>query len=211
LSDKIYLDYYLADLIKEINLRILPLGGFKEVRRAYEYLWQPLNDPSYRMTGRVLCLVDTDAKMENLELRANSKVIDFRRIIYDEEMGEVVLLKVDDQRRSPSTEIEQTLDADTFLNVVDQLGDAIDSDAIKQIVKNSRDHNEKSSVFGRLDLRPSEAKQMMEEFFDVNDNKVKFARKYVEQSPEAMPSWISEIRQYFKPLARRGRRQAKSD
>ncbi len=211
LSDKIYLDYYLSDLIKDVNLRILPLGGFKEVRRAYEYLWQPLNDPSYRMTGKVLCLVDTDVRMENVELRATSKAIDFLRIIYDEEIGEVVLLKVDDQRRSPATEIEQALDADNFLSVVDQLGEGIDNDAIKIIVQNSSEYNGKNSVFGRLDLRPSEAKNMMEEFFDVNDNKVNFARKYVEQLPSPTPSWINEIRQYFKPVARRVKRPPKTE
>ncbi|MDO9253049.1 MAG: AAA family ATPase [Hydrogenophaga sp.] len=30
LSDKIYLDFYLSDLVKTQNLRIIPLGGFKE-------------------------------------------------------------------------------------------------------------------------------------------------------------------------------------
>ena len=211
LSDKIYLDCYLEDLIKGSNLRVLPLGGFKEVRRAYDYLWQPLNDPNYRMTGKVLCLVDTDAIMENVELKDNNKVIDFKRIIYDEAEGEISIVKVNDQRRSPSTEIEQALNADQFLDVVHELGDAVGADSIRSILDGAEFNAAYNSVFGRLDLRPSEAKRMMEEYFDIDDNKVKFARRYTDRDLIDVPNWIAEIRQYFKPHVRKVKRLSKSD
>jgi len=211
LSDKIYLDYYLSDLVKDVNLRILPLGGFKEVRRAYDYLWQPLNDPNYRMTGKVLCLVDTDSKMENVELKPNSKALEFNRIIFDDSLDSVVMLKVDDQKRSPSTEIEQALNADQFLMVVDKLRDGIDTDIIRSIIEEAKMNEASESVFGRLDLRPSESKKMMDEYFDINNNKVAFAKKYVELTMADPPVWITEIRSYFKPVPRRTRKMPKTD
>lgn len=211
LSDKIYLEYYLADLIKEVNLRILPLGGFKEVRRAYEYLWQPLNDPNYRMTGKVLCLVDTDSQMENVELKPKSKAIDFSRIIFDDSRGAIVLVSVDDQKRSPATEIEQALNADQFLKVVSALGSGADSDVIGALVEGAKMNVDADSVFGRLDLRLSEAKRMMEEYFDINDNKVAFARRYVGLDNEATPEWVSELKQYFRPIVKRVKRSSRSE
>lgn len=199
LSDKIYLEYYLSDLIKDSNLRILPLGGFKEVRRAYEYLWQPLNDPNYKMTGKVLCLVDTDTQMENVQLNPKSKAIEFNRIIYDESEEKIIVTSVDDQRRSPATEIEQALDADQFIKVIETLDDSDDKSTIRTIVHGSTLNEELDSVFGRLDLRPSAAKRLMENYFDINDNKVKFARSYTKFEAQSTPEWLEAIKQYFKP------------
>ena len=209
LSDKLYLEYYCQDLIKNNNLRILPLGGFKEVRRAYEYLWQPLNDPQYRITGKVLCLVDTDTQMENVELKANSTSIQFSRIIFDTAKNECTIVNVDDQKRSPATEIEQALDGQRFVETVSELEDNESSQAIKDIISNASLNRLSSSTIGFLDLGPSAAARLMNEYFDIKNNKVEFARQYI-SAESTIPPWIEKIQQYFIAPTKRTRRTTKA-
>lgn len=199
LSDKIYLEYYLADLIEKDNLRILPLGGYKEVRRTYEYLWQPLNDPAYRATGKVLCLVDTDARLEAVVLNPKSASIQFSRIIYEPLVDDCILVNVDDQRSSPATEIEQALNADHFVDTAFRLDDIGSNQVIKEIISSATINSSSASVFGHLDLGPLATKKMMEEYFDKDDNKVKFARQYVAENSVGIPLWVTEVVDYFRP------------
>ena len=42
ISEKIYFDYFFKEEIENKNLRILPLGGQKEVIRLYRYLQTPI-------------------------------------------------------------------------------------------------------------------------------------------------------------------------
>ncbi|MGK5025478.1 AAA family ATPase [Janthinobacterium sp. RB2R34] len=199
LSDKIYLEYYLAEFIEKENLRIIPLGGYKEVRRTYDYLWQPLNDPAYRTTGKVLCLIDTDARLEAVVLKAKSASIQFSRIIYEPLVDDCVLVNVDDQRSSPATEIEQALNATHFVDTVSQLDNLGQNSVIKEIVASANINSNSASVFGHLDLGPLATKKMMEEYFDKDDNKVKFARQYVARNSVGIPLWVTEVADYFRP------------
>ena len=198
LSDKIYLDYYLKDLIKEHRLRIVPLGGFKEVRRAFTYLRTPLDDPEYKINGKVLCLVDTDANLEQVSSKPESKVIDFQRIIYDDLIGDVRLVKVDDQLVAPATEIEQSLEAVRFVETVARLENIGSAAVIKKIVSEAQIVAGAPTTYGHLNLTPAANRQLMNSYFDVDDNKVRFARAYVasEANPE-IPNWVEEIKKYF--------------
>lgn len=73
LSDKIYLEHYLSDIVEEKNLRIVPLGGFKQVRRVYGYLSGPLSDKEAGFKGKAICLVDSDAQAEYVPLHKEIK------------------------------------------------------------------------------------------------------------------------------------------
>lgn len=205
LSDKIYLDFYLRDLIKDHNLRILPLGGFKEVRRAYTYLKTPLDDPEYKIKGKVLCLVDTDAQLEIVTTKPESNAIDFLRLIYDANAGDVRLVKMDDQLVSPSTEIEHALEGARFVKTVKEIGGDNGGTALKLIV-DSADHCDSALCsYAYLDLAPSANRKMMEEYFDVKDNKVRFAAAYVKTAMErdASPQWVEAVRSYFLPSSKK--------
>ncbi|WP_313030804.1 AAA family ATPase [Massilia alkalitolerans] len=204
LSDKIYLEFYLNDLIQKKNLRIIPLGGFKEVRRAYEYLIKPLNDTAYSPNGRVLCLVDTDAQLPSVDLVAGAKHIDFKRLIYDNKSKECVIVDVQSEKRSPATEIEHALDPVEFIGAANRLGNSSDSLALQGIV-NKDDYNETSkSVYGYLDLAPSVDERMMTDYFDIGDNKVKFAMEYVNTTNlHPAPRWIEEIKLIFNPAPKK--------
>lgn len=201
MSDKIYLDFYLSDLIQECNLRIVPLGGFKEVRRAYQYLKGPLDDPEYKISGKVLCFVDTDSQLERIESKPETKSMDFRRIIFNENNGDVVLVKIDDQLVSPATEIEHALEGERFCKTVESLPDDSSSRNLKRIVKEAKIMKSANTSYAYLNLTPSENKKMMEEYFDVEDNKIKFARAYIaiDESKELSPAWINSLREYFLP------------
>lgn len=209
LSDKIYLDFYLADLVATQNLRVVPLGGFKEVRRAFTYLRTPLDDPEYKVSGKVLCLVDTDAKLEKVDSKPDSKAIDFLRIIYDESLGEVTLVKIDDQLVAPATEIEHSLEADRFLRTVASLPDEDGGLALKEIVEQATPVETLLTSYGYLNLTPSANKRMMAEYFDIADNKVLFAKAYVELDgvSTSAPTWIARVREYFMPPPKKAKKK----
>lgn len=201
LSDKIYLDFYLKDLIRDKNLRIVPLGGFKEVRRAFQYLRNPLEDPEYKISGKVLCLVDTDAQLERIDSKPECKSIDFRRIIFKIEENDVALVKIDDQLVSPATEIEHALEGKRFSDVANSLPDTPSNNDLKKIIAEAKTVTSAKTSYAYLNLTPSENRAMMEKYFDLKDNKTKFANAYVSisDSIESTPRWIQEVRDYFLP------------
>jgi predicted ATP-dependent endonuclease of OLD family len=204
LSDKIYLEYYLGDLITNSNLRIIPLGGFKEVRRAYEYLVKPLNDTAYSPNGRVLCLVDTDAQLPNFEPAKDAKHIDFKRLIYDNKEKECVIVDVNSEKRSPATEIEHALEPKEFIDTANKLADTPSANALRAIVNKSSYNESSKSAYGYLDLAPSLDEKMMSDYFDIGDNKVEFAKRYT-QAPflHPTPQWIESIRLIFNPPSKK--------
>ena len=118
LSDKVYLSHYLSDLVENGSLRIVPLGGFKQVRRVYDYLSAPLSDKEAGFKGKALCIVDTDAQKENVELRKDTKSLFFMRIVRDESKLEVVALEADSQHSFP-TEIEFALREEVFKKLLE--------------------------------------------------------------------------------------------
>jgi predicted ATP-dependent endonuclease of OLD family len=202
LSDKIYLEFYLGDLVKERNLRIVPLGGFKEVRRAYQYLKTPLDDPEYKINGkgRVLCLVDTDTQLERIDPIANSKAIAFMRLICDEAAKCVNLVSADHQKASPATEMEDALDGERFEAAIAALAQGDGGHTVKTILAGHAPDRGASCALSFLNLPPSAGQRMRTEFFDRGDNKIRFARSYVglDRSIGRTPVWIDEIRRFFK-------------
>ncbi|WAL84593.1 AAA family ATPase [Pandoraea sp. XJJ-1] len=208
LSDKIYLDFYLKDLIESHNLRIIPLGGFKEVRRGFIYLKTPLDDPEYKVKGKVICLVDTDAQLEHVSSKPESRSIDFLRLIYDAEKNDVRLVKIDDQLVSPSTEMEHALEGDRFVKAASEMDDEFGGKALKEIVTSSALVDDARCSYAYLDLTPSANKKMMAEYFDVGDNKVKFAQAYIKTSGSVTspPEWVMALREIFSPSIKKKKR-----
>lgn len=108
LSDKIYLEHYLSDIVEEKNLRIVPLGGFKQVRRVYGYLSGPLSDKEAGFRGKAICLVDSDAQSEHVPLQKEIKNLFFKRIVRIESESSIKIVDVDSQHVSPA-EVEFSL------------------------------------------------------------------------------------------------------
>lgn len=202
LSDKIYLSHYLSALVESNNLRIVPLGGFKQVRRVYEYLSAPLSDKEAGFKGKALCIVDTDAQKEHVELKKDSKNLFFKRLVRDESKLEVLALDADSQHSFP-TEIEFALREEVLqvlLSSPEHHKEMENFSVLQQIVKTASVTKGSNNLYDYLNLGPKQKKQLMDDFFDVGNNKVKFAQAYVECDPDKAlePNWVAAIRQTIK-------------
>lgn len=202
LSDKIYLSHYLSDLVDGSNLRIVPLGGFKQVRRVYTYLAAPLSDKDSGFKGKALCIVDTDAQKENVELNKDAKNLYFKRIVRDESKSEVVVLDTDSQHSFP-TEIEFSLREEIFEKLLDStdLHEGIANfSVLQEIVKSASVTEGSNNLYDYLNLGPKQKKQLMDDFFDVGNNKVDFAKAYIACDPDRNfePDWIVTIKELLR-------------
>jgi hypothetical protein len=160
LSDKIYLSHYLFNLIENNNLRIVPLGGFKQVRRVYQYLSAPLSDKEAGFKGKALCIVDTDAQREHIELSKDAKCLFFKRIVRDESQLEVVALDTDSQHSFP-TEIEFALREEVFKKLLESPDMQKGMEAfsvLQQIVKETSVSDSSNNLYDYLNLGPKQKK-----------------------------------------------------
>lgn len=197
-SDRVYLDHYLSDMIDLANLRIVPLGGFKQVRRVHAYLLAPLGDKDASFKSKAICLVDTDAQKEHVELNAAVKNLAFKRIVRNEADEKIWLVNVDDQMSFP-TEIEFSLREEVFIKVMQ---DAVSAKTfenfaeLKKIVENANKIKGSTNLYDYLNLGPKDKSEIMNKFFDVGINKLNFAKAYVKNDPnrEYQPDWIMELR-----------------
>lgn len=202
LSDKIYLSHYFSSLVEGGNLRIVPLGGFKQVRRVYDYLVAPLSDKEAGFKGKALCIVDTDAQKERVELKNGIKNLFFKRIVRDESKLEVLALDTDSQHSFP-TEIEFALREEVFKKLLESpdLYKGMENFSIVQnIVKETSVTDGSNNLYDYLNLGPKQKKKIMDEFFDIGDNKVSFAKAYVASDPDGAfePKWMGTIREIIK-------------
>src|SRR5690554_2273134 len=82
---KIYLSYFLDDLIGGKRLRILPVGGYSEVKKLYNHLSIAFEDFKNEMRGKVFLLCDTDDKLEantnHIKNDAQHPKLKYRRLI----------------------------------------------------------------------------------------------------------------------------------
>jgi len=209
-EDKQYLEYYLDTEL--LNLKILPLGGCSIVKKLYEYLYVPISTKSKetnKTDKKVFCLIDTDLVCTKIKMSVNSEtdneLLIFRRLQADKDYN-VQLYKIDDTTKSPTTEIEESLEPKVFY------------DALTHAINENGTEEEKSS-FGAFDFdngvaysriegdnsilsyngsgKSSRAdKDIIRQF--VKNNKALIASKYV-QIPRTKntPKWIKEIETFF--------------
>lgn len=197
-SDRIYLNHYLSDLIDASNLRIVPLGGFKQVRRVYAYLLAPLGDKEAGFKSKAICLVDTDAQKEHVELNKAVKNLAFKRIVRNEADEKIWLVDIDDQMSFP-TEIEFSLKEEVFTKLMQDTASSKNLEnfaELKRIVGSTNKIKGSTNLYDYLNLGPKDKSEIMNKFFDVGINKVNFARAYVKNDPdkEFQPDWIIELR-----------------
>lgn len=206
LSDKIYLEHYLFDLIEKNNLRIVPLGGFKQVRRVYSYLAAPLGDKEAGFKGKALCLVDTDAQKEHVEINKDIKNLFFKRLVRDESKQEVFAHDIDNQMSFP-TEIEFSLREEVFNALIETPAlhkDLKSFEVLQRIFEETTVTKGSNNLYDYLNIGPKHKKEIMDDFFDIGDNKVNFAKAYVasDQDRAFEPGWVETIRTSIKGPAR---------
>ncbi|MGY0556567.1 AAA family ATPase [Lysobacter sp. A421] len=204
LSDKIYLDHYFQAEVKSKRLRILPVGGVVDVKRVYDRLVAPLADDSYKVYGKVLCLIDTDAEANEVEVR-NSQHLFFKRMVLKGD--DVVLVDGNDYLRAPVTAIEDALEPASFHECLSALS--------------AREHSLSTELAALLDANPlvvtsrvsascmdfrDSDRRLLERLFATGEAKVDFAELYcARELSDSPPAWIEQVRSLLWPVSRSGK------
>lgn len=190
-SERIYLSAYLKDLIKERNLRIVPVGGASEIKKIYNYLSACYKDVEVEVTGNIYLLADTDSQLVRYDVGTYQK-LHCKRFVHDTTRNKAILVKIDSNPVSPATEIEDVLNAKIYhQTLLTFVGDY----EYLSFVNNLAVPSEELESYSAFDLRQSE-KDAITRFFDYGNNKFLFANRYVELMTDesVIPDWINEIR-----------------
>lgn len=197
-SDKIYLEHYFS--VDSKRPFILPVGAAKNVKKIFSYIVMALDSDRDDIEGRVLFLLDTDKSFEKFE---GSDAIDnlrIRRLLNSSTEMKTTLVHTTNSVFFPPTEIEDSLDAVSFLDTLavfekDELYREIFAELSEPLTVT--DFNLPSGL--ALNLRSSD-KLILEQLFDKDGFKIKFALAYVESSePSRCPDWITDIKQFLYP------------
>jgi predicted ATPase len=200
-TEKIYLGHYLQDLVQNRKLRIVPVGGAKEVKKIFQLLEASHDDLRKDIKGKVFLLSDTDREILSYQVN-NIEKIKCKRIVNDTVNNITILVDMHSVKTSPPTEIENCLDGfifhktlETFIDKFNELDNLL----------HGKDIDNNLVSFFTMDLRPKEEK-ILEQFFNTEGVKYEFAKRYVscdrffkikKGRATLPPSWIEEIRAFF--------------
>lgn len=190
-SEKIYLSFYFKDLIENNKLRIVPVGGAKEIKRIYEQLAACYKDVSDELTGFIYLLSDTDRQLVKYKTE-HFKNLFCKRIVYEPRQCETILVDIEANPVSPATEIEDCLSGVVYHRTLLTFIETHPKLNFIQSAPCQKKDNESRNYF---DLRDTERETIVS-FFDEGNNKYEFANRYVELISETdhIPSWIYKIR-----------------
>jgi ABC-type Mn2+/Zn2+ transport system ATPase subunit len=194
-SEKIYFEHYFNQEIKDNKLRILPVGGYQEVMKIYNYLLGPFKDSDYDKKGKIICLIDTDASRVDAETVIKHKNLYFKRLVFNKK-DDTILYEVNSDLTEETT-IEDSLDSSIYIDTLKYF--SIENNELVSLLV--EENIKEASVYSKnaLDLRDSE-KEVIKNFFNKNlgQNKLDFADKYIEISvgkdePKSL-DWIESIK-----------------
>ena len=193
-SEKIYFESYFADIKKQKKLRIIPVGGAKEIKKIYNHLQVVYEYFKKDIKGKVRLVSDTDSELVYYPTNESKNLICYR-IVNDETRRQTILIKIDSNPMSPKTEIEDSLNGKIFFETLKEFENT--HTELSNIIQGIGEPTEESTYFS-LDLSPSKQK-LLEKFFDTNNNKFEFAKKYSEKisSNYKVPDWIEDIRNFY--------------
>ncbi|HGM5053655.1 TPA: AAA family ATPase [Serratia marcescens] len=200
-TEKVYLGHYLQDLVENKKLRIVPVGGAKEVKKVFQLLEASHDDLRKDIKGKVFLLSDTDKEILSYKVNSIDK-IKCKRIVNDTTNNKTILVDIDSVKTSPPTEIENCLDGFIFHKTLETFVD--DFNELDDLLYEKDTDNNLVSYF-TMDLRPKEEK-IFENFFNTEGVKYAFAQRYVscdlfwkikKGRTSPAPSWIEEIRSFF--------------
>jgi hypothetical protein len=199
-SDKIYFDFYFEDLVKNNNLRILPVGGASEVIKIYNYLRLPTSEKD-NIKGKIYCLIDSDGKSEQFICDSSIKNMVAKRILNNSKNQRTSLVDVSSNDYEMKTEIEECLDGTVFIETLKTYTENKHIVAILEDEKNFKDISLNS--YFCFNLRDDD-RQILKDFFDQDNGyrKIEFAKQYVKIASKKdnfkTPEWIDEIKKWIK-------------
>lgn len=204
-SEKVYFSHYFSDLIENSRLRILPVGGYSEVKKLYNHLAIAFEDFKHEMNGKVFLVCDTDSSLDsNISYIKNDTQhpkLRYRRLINNEINENTELVSINSTVSSNPTVLEDALNAETFLKVLDQKVEQY-PELTSLIDQGKRVETTQGNFYPSglcLTLSVPE-KKILRTFFGKNNNhmKVDFAEQYIQNidNINEIP-WINEIRSFF--------------
>lgn len=200
-TEKIYLGHYLQELVQNRKLRIVPVGGAKEVKKIFQLLEASHDDLRKDIKGKVFLLSDTDREILSYQVN-NIEKIKCKRIVNDTVNNITILVDMHSVKTSPPTEIENCLDGFIFHKTLETFIDRFNE--LDNLLYGKDIDNNLVSFF-TMDLRPKEEK-ILEQFFNTEGVKYEFAKRYVscdrffkikKGRTTPPPSWIEEIKAFF--------------
>lgn len=196
-SEKIYFKKYFEDLTTDKKLRIIPVGGAKEIKRIYRHIAVSHEDFKNQIKGKIILISDTDAELVNYNV-TNSENLICKRIVNVNEKEDTTLINIQSNPMSPATEIEDSLNGKLYFETLKTFIPEFENLSFLNDIKDE-EVTEKSSFFA-LDLKTSQIKEI-KEFFDTRNNKYDFAIRYSNAiTPDyETPKWIKEIHSWIVP------------
>lgn len=194
-SELIYFNYYLKDEILENKLRIVPVGGAKEIKKAYNHLLVSFEELKSEIKGKVMLVMDTDEQLIEFDTKDTTNLYCYR-IVNDTSDKETKLVKVISNPKSPKTELEDTLNGKVFYETLKEFKAGYS--ALLDFVDNTE--KEEIPSYFALDLRQSEIDCLTSFFDDKVENKVLFSKQYIINAQildASTPKWILEIKKKF--------------
>ncbi|WP_456293328.1 AAA family ATPase [Pseudomonas sp. AK106] len=191
-TERIYFEHYFSYEIDKQELKILPVGGAKEVKRLFEYLELPIKEDAKQVTGKVLCLIDTDVEFMECDFQDYPN-LKFRRLL--DLANATHLVKGGHNQKTP-TDVEDSLDADYFLQTMYEL--RADHEDVQKLVDNIEIIDLSHSAASAFNWRRNE-REALKALFQEEGFKFRFANEYVkfvdrEDPFHSGPAWITEIR-----------------
>jgi len=206
-DDKIYLEHYLKDNVKD--LYILPLGGVGNVIKLFNFLLAPLVDKVEKksMKSKIFCLIDTDRIKQTCAEHTDNKerYLCIRRLQLRGD-GLVVLSRLDKDGDYDQTDIEDCVNPEKLYLALSTVINSSGDELIKRIfdmfefnteAKSSRIEGEESILKPKT-LDAVTKKKELYPFISRNDVKYRLARAYVKQKHLSTPRWIGEIIKFYK-------------
>ena len=197
-SERIYLSKYLQDLVVNCKLRIVPVGGAKEIKRLYRHLSTSYEDFKDEIKGKIYLLSDTDSQFVNYDVH-NEENLKCQRMVSILNDNSTKLVNIPFNPVGPETEIEDVLNGKAFYNAL--LTFTSDYSTHLKFLDNYT-INDVSECCSRsaINFRSSEVSDI-KNFFDEDNVKYNFSKKYCEILDDGniyeIPDWIVEVRQYF--------------
>lgn len=194
-SERIYFEEYFKSEINTKKLRIIPVGGASEIKKIYNHLQISFEELKDKIKGKVILISDTDRQLVEYETSDNNNLF-CRRIVYDPNLKQTILVRIKSNPKSPNTEIEDALNGIAFHKSLLYFK----SDYPNELSFLSENINKTDAPSGiALNLRPTDS-DLLDTFFNIGNNKCLFARRYVEilkQDEYQIPSWIQEIKDFL--------------
>lgn len=194
-SEKIYFENFFKQEITEKKLRILPVGGYEEVMKIYNYLLGPFKDSDYDKKGKIICLIDTDENRIDVDSVITNKNLYFKRLVFNKK-DNTILHDVNSDLTTVTT-IEDSLNSKIYIDTLKFFSN--ENDELKLLLEEKNINKESIYSKNALDLRDSE-KDVLKVFFNKNfgSNKLNFAKKYIEISSEDTVTnkieWVTELK-----------------